>query len=115
MVFGGPQKRAQAECSFRPRPIAASLTRLNFSVKKVIDGTFDDMRRALLQFGREAAAGPTNVIVVEEAQCTDTNISAISRELPLRSLVASGKLVSLTAWGPSCDFDLQLCSYLFCY
>jgi uncharacterized caspase-like protein len=34
--------------------IAASLTRLNFSVSIVMDGTFDDMRRALLQFGREA-------------------------------------------------------------
>lgn len=34
--------------------IAASLKRLNFSVNKVIDGTFDDMRRALLQFGRDA-------------------------------------------------------------
>jgi hypothetical protein len=34
--------------------IAASLSRLNFSVNKVIDGTFDDMRRALLQFSREA-------------------------------------------------------------
>jgi hypothetical protein len=34
--------------------IAASLGRLNFSVSKVTDGTFDDMRRALLQFGREA-------------------------------------------------------------
>jgi uncharacterized caspase-like protein len=30
--------------------IAASLMRLNFVVRKVIDGTFDDMRRALLQF-----------------------------------------------------------------
>jgi uncharacterized caspase-like protein len=29
--------------------IAASLTRLNFSVSKVIDGAFDDMRRALPQ------------------------------------------------------------------
>jgi uncharacterized caspase-like protein len=34
--------------------IAASLTRLNFRVHKVIDGTFDDLRRALIQFGRDA-------------------------------------------------------------
>jgi hypothetical protein len=37
--------------------IAASLTRLNFSVSKVIDGTFDDMRRPMLQFDREAIGG----------------------------------------------------------
>jgi hypothetical protein len=42
--------------------IAASLTRLNFSVSKVIDGTFDDMRRALLQFGREAVEADMAVI-----------------------------------------------------
>jgi hypothetical protein len=30
--------------------IAASLARLNFSVNKVIDGTFDDVRRALLKW-----------------------------------------------------------------
>jgi hypothetical protein len=35
--------------------VAASLSRLNFSVKKVVAGTFDDRRRALLQFSREAA------------------------------------------------------------
>jgi uncharacterized caspase-like protein len=42
--------------------VAASLTRLNFSVNKVIDGTFDDMRRALLQFGREAVGADMAVI-----------------------------------------------------
>jgi uncharacterized caspase-like protein len=42
--------------------IAASLTRLNFSVDKVIDGTFDDKRRALLQFGREAIGADMGVI-----------------------------------------------------
>jgi uncharacterized caspase-like protein len=42
--------------------IAASLTRLNFSVSKVIDGTFDDMRRALLQFGRDAVGADMAVI-----------------------------------------------------
>jgi uncharacterized caspase-like protein len=42
--------------------IAASLTRLNFSVNKVIDGTFDDMRRALLQFGHEAVGANMAVI-----------------------------------------------------
>jgi uncharacterized caspase-like protein len=42
--------------------IAASLTRLNFAVSKVIDGTFDDMRRALLQFGREAIGADMAVI-----------------------------------------------------
>jgi formylglycine-generating enzyme required for sulfatase activity len=42
--------------------IAASLTRLNFSVNKVIDGTFDDMRRALLQFGRDAVGADMAVI-----------------------------------------------------
>ncbi len=31
-----------------------SLKRLNFSVRKVINGRYDDMRRALLQFGRDA-------------------------------------------------------------
>jgi uncharacterized caspase-like protein len=42
--------------------IAASFTRLNFSVRKLIDGTFDDMRRALLQFGREAVGADMAVI-----------------------------------------------------
>jgi formylglycine-generating enzyme required for sulfatase activity len=42
--------------------IAASLKRLNFSVNRVIDGTFDDMRRALLQFGREAVGADMAVI-----------------------------------------------------
>jgi hypothetical protein len=42
--------------------IATSLTRLNFSVNKVIDGTFDDMRRALLQFGRDAVGADMAVI-----------------------------------------------------
>jgi uncharacterized caspase-like protein len=42
--------------------IAASLARLNFSVNKVIDGTFDDMRRALVQFGREAVGADMAVI-----------------------------------------------------
>jgi uncharacterized caspase-like protein len=42
--------------------IAVSLTRLNFSVTKVIDGTFDDMRHALLQFGRDAVGADMAVI-----------------------------------------------------
>jgi uncharacterized caspase-like protein len=42
--------------------IAGSLTRLNFSVNKVIDGTFDDMRRALLQFGRDTVGSDMAVI-----------------------------------------------------
>jgi uncharacterized caspase-like protein len=42
--------------------IAASLTRLNFSVSKVMDGTFDEMRRALLQFGHEAIGADMAVI-----------------------------------------------------
>jgi len=42
--------------------IAASLGRLNFSVDKVIDGTFDDMRRALLQFSRKSAGADIAVI-----------------------------------------------------
>jgi uncharacterized caspase-like protein len=42
--------------------IAASLTRLNFSVNKLIDGTFDDMRHALLQFGRDAIGADMAVI-----------------------------------------------------
>jgi formylglycine-generating enzyme required for sulfatase activity len=42
--------------------IAAALTRLDFSVNKVIDGTFDDMRRALLRFGRDAIGADMAVI-----------------------------------------------------
>jgi uncharacterized caspase-like protein/invasion protein IalB len=42
--------------------IAAALTRLNFSVNKVMDGTFDDMRRALLQFGRDTVGADMAVI-----------------------------------------------------
>jgi len=34
--------------------IAASLTRLGFSVRTVLDAKFDDMRRALIDFGRDA-------------------------------------------------------------
>jgi formylglycine-generating enzyme required for sulfatase activity len=42
--------------------IAASFERLGFSVNKVMDGTFDDMRRALLQFGRDARGTEIAVI-----------------------------------------------------
>jgi formylglycine-generating enzyme required for sulfatase activity len=42
--------------------IAASLGRLEFSVKKVLNGTFDDIRRALLQFGREARGADMAVV-----------------------------------------------------
>ena len=42
--------------------VAASFTRLKFSVHKVTDGTFDDMRRALLQFGRDAIGADMAVI-----------------------------------------------------
>jgi hypothetical protein len=35
---------------------------LNFSVNKVIDGSFDDMRRALIQFGRDAVGADMAVI-----------------------------------------------------
>jgi hypothetical protein len=34
--------------------VAASLERLGFSVRQVTDATYDDMRRALLEFGRKA-------------------------------------------------------------
>jgi hypothetical protein len=34
--------------------VAASFERLGFSVRRVTDGTYDDMRRALLEFGRKA-------------------------------------------------------------
>jgi uncharacterized caspase-like protein len=43
--------------------IAASLTRLNFSANKVIDGPFDDMRRALLHRGLVRVEPPDNVLV----------------------------------------------------
>ena len=34
--------------------VAASLERLGFSVKKLLNAKFDDMRRGLLDFGRQA-------------------------------------------------------------
>jgi formylglycine-generating enzyme required for sulfatase activity len=42
--------------------IAASFERLGFSITKVTDGTFDDTRRALLQFGRDARGSEMAVI-----------------------------------------------------
>jgi len=42
--------------------IAASFGRLGFSVTKVTDGTFDNMRRALLQFGRDARGSAMAVV-----------------------------------------------------
>jgi len=42
--------------------IAASFKRLGFSVNKVTDGTFDDMRRAMLQFGRDAREAELAVV-----------------------------------------------------
>jgi len=42
--------------------VAASLQRLGFSVATVRDGSFDDMRRALLRFGREAAGADMAVM-----------------------------------------------------
>ena len=35
--------------------ITASLERLGFAVRRLTDGTFEDMRRGLLEFGRQAA------------------------------------------------------------
>ena len=43
--------------------IAASFQRLGFSVKALHDGTFDDMRRALLQSGRDAQQGADMAVV----------------------------------------------------
>jgi len=45
-----------------PTDVAASLQRLGFAVDTVIDGTFDDMRRALLRFGRDARNADMAVI-----------------------------------------------------
>jgi formylglycine-generating enzyme required for sulfatase activity len=42
--------------------ISASFGRLGFSVTRVTDGTFDDMRRALLQFGRDARGSEMAVV-----------------------------------------------------
>jgi hypothetical protein len=42
--------------------IAMSFGRLGFSVSKVMDGTFDDMRRALLKFGRDARGSEMAVV-----------------------------------------------------
>jgi len=42
--------------------VSASLQRLGFSVSTVRDGSFDDMRRALLRFGREAAGADMAVV-----------------------------------------------------
>src|SRR5579864_7187176 len=42
--------------------IAGAFQRLGFSVSKVSDGTFDEMRRALLQFGRDARGSEMAVI-----------------------------------------------------
>src|SRR6266852_4394879 len=43
--------------------IAASFQRLGFSVKALHDGTFDDMRRALLQSGRDSQQGADMAVV----------------------------------------------------
>jgi hypothetical protein len=49
-----------------PRPdadaMAASLTRLGFSVTKIVDANFDGLRRALLSFGREARTADMAVV-----------------------------------------------------
>ncbi|MGP0088946.1 MAG: SUMF1/EgtB/PvdO family nonheme iron enzyme [Xanthobacteraceae bacterium] len=42
--------------------IAASFARLGFSVTKVLDAGFNDMRRALLQFGREARGSEMAIV-----------------------------------------------------
>jgi len=42
--------------------ITASLERLGFTLKRVNDGTFDDMRRALLQFGRDTVGADMAVV-----------------------------------------------------
>jgi uncharacterized caspase-like protein len=42
--------------------VAASLERLGFSVRRVTDGTFEDMRRALIDFGQRARAAEIAVV-----------------------------------------------------
>jgi uncharacterized caspase-like protein len=42
--------------------VAASLERLDFTVRRVTDGTFEDMRRALLEFGQRARRAEIAVI-----------------------------------------------------
>ncbi|MBR0778691.1 caspase family protein [Bradyrhizobium diazoefficiens] len=42
--------------------VAAALRRLGFSSKVVLDGTFDDMRRAILQLGRDAREADMAII-----------------------------------------------------
>jgi uncharacterized caspase-like protein len=42
--------------------IAAALERLNFSVRRITDGKFDDMRRALLDFGHSARGAEIAII-----------------------------------------------------
>jgi uncharacterized caspase-like protein len=42
--------------------IAASLERLDFSVRRLVDATYDDMRRALLEFGHEARRADMAVV-----------------------------------------------------
>src|ERR1700674_2526515 len=79
--------------------IAASFGRLGFSVTKVTDGTFDDMRRALLQFGRDARGsemavvffaghgmemGGENWLIPIDAELRSDN-DAESETIPLRS------------------------------
>ena len=42
--------------------VAASLERLGFAVRRVTDGTFEDMRRALIDFGQRARAAEIAVV-----------------------------------------------------
>ncbi len=53
-VLGNPRPDADA--------LAASMERLGFSVSKVVDANFDSLRRALLNFGREARTADMAVV-----------------------------------------------------
>jgi hypothetical protein len=44
------------------RDVGASFERLGFEVRRVVDGSFDDMRRALLEFNRKARSAEVAIV-----------------------------------------------------